>query len=93
MRLNGQNITYVSPEQRAKYLGVMQLPGGHGVFGNLTVDQNLAVSARLNAENKRQIQGRMANVYELFPELDGSRKQVASSMSGGQQQMLALGAC
>ena len=50
VRLNGQNITYVSPEQRAKYLGIMQLPGGHGVFGNLTVDQNLAVSARLNAD-------------------------------------------
>ena len=42
MRLNGQNITYVSPEERAKYLGIMQLPGGHGVFGNLTVEQNLA---------------------------------------------------
>ena len=39
-----------SPEQRAKYLSIMQLPGGHGVFGNLTVEQNLAVSARLNAD-------------------------------------------
>src|SRR5215213_7520705 len=91
VRLNGQNITYVSPEQRAKILGIMQLPGGHGVFGNLTVDQNLTVSARLNAENRAQIQQRVANVYDLFPELAGSRKQVASSMSGGQQRMLALG--
>jgi ABC-type branched-subunit amino acid transport system ATPase component/predicted MFS family arabinose efflux permease len=91
VRLNGQNITYVSPEQRAKYLGVMQLPGGHGVFGNLTVDQNLAVSARLNAEGRAHVQQRIANVYDLFPELAGNRKQIASSMSGGQQQMLALG--
>ncbi len=91
VRLNGQNITYVSPEQRAKFLGIMQLPGGHGVFGNLTVDQNLAVSARLNADGRTQVQQRIANVYDLFPELAGSRKQVASSMSGGQQQMLALG--
>jgi ABC-type branched-subunit amino acid transport system ATPase component len=91
VRLNGQNITYVSPEQRAKYLSIMQLPGGHGVFGNLTVEQNLAVSARLNAESRSHVNQRMASVYELFPELDGSRKQVANSMSGGQQQMLALG--
>jgi ABC-type branched-subunit amino acid transport system ATPase component len=91
VRLNGQNITYVSPEQRAKYLGIMQLPGGHGVFGNLTVDQNLAVSARLNADDRAHVQRRIANVYDLFPELASSRKQIASSMSGGQQQMLALG--
>jgi ABC-type branched-subunit amino acid transport system ATPase component len=90
VRLNGQNITYVSPEGRAKYLSIMQLPGGHGVFGNLTVDQNLAVSARLNAESRAQVNQRIGRVYELFPELDGNRKQVAASMSGGQQQMLAL---
>jgi ABC-type branched-subunit amino acid transport system ATPase component len=91
VRLNGQNITYVSPEQRAKYLSIMQLPGGHGVFGNLTVEQNLSVSARLNAESRSQVNQRMAGVYDLFPELAGNRKQIASSMSGGQQQMLALG--
>jgi ABC-type branched-subunit amino acid transport system ATPase component len=91
VRLNGQNITYVAPEGRAKYLSIMQLPGGHGVFGNLTVDQNLAVSARLNAESRSQVHQRMAAVYDLFPELAGNEKQVASSMSGGQQQMLALG--
>ena len=48
VRLNGRNITYVSPEARARHLGIMQLPGGKGVFASLTVDQNLAVSARLN---------------------------------------------
>ena len=39
----------------AKYLSIMQLPGGHGVFGDLTVEQNLAVSARLNAESRAQV--------------------------------------
>ena len=90
VRLNGQNITYVSPEQRAKYLRLMQLPGGHGVFGNLTVEQNMAVSARLNSSGRREVQQRVARVFELFPELEGHRKQVASSLSGGQQQMVAL---
>jgi ABC-type branched-subunit amino acid transport system ATPase component len=60
------------------------------VFGALTVDQNLTVSARLNADSRAQVNQRVATVYELFPELDSHRKQVAASMSGGQQQMLAL---
>jgi ABC-type branched-subunit amino acid transport system ATPase component/predicted MFS family arabinose efflux permease len=90
VRLNGQNITYVSPEQRAKYLRVMQLPGGHGVFGNLTVEQNMNVSARLNASGRGEVQRRVARVFELFPELADHRKQLASSLSGGQQQMVAL---
>jgi ABC-type branched-subunit amino acid transport system ATPase component len=90
VRLNGQNITYVSPEQRAKFLRVMQLPGGHGVFGNLTVEQNMNVSARLNASGRSEVQQRVADVFELFPELDTHRKQLASSLSGGEQQMVAL---
>ncbi|MEX1007455.1 MAG: ATP-binding protein [Acidimicrobiia bacterium] len=90
VRLNGQNITYVSPEQRAKFLRVMQLPGGHGVFGNLTVEQNMNVSARLNASGRSEVQRRVANVFELFPELAGHRRQLASSLSGGEQQMVAL---
>ena len=90
VRLNGQNITYVSPEQRAKFLKIMQLPGGHGVFGNLTVEQNMNVSARLNASGRGEVQQRVANVFELFPELEDHRRQLASSLSGGQQQMVAL---
>ena len=69
----------------------MQLPGGHGVFGNLTVEQNLAVSARLNARAARRgRRARSPSVFDLFPELAERRKQIATSMSGGQQQMLAL---
>ncbi len=90
VRLNGQNITYCSPEQRAKFLKIMQLPGGHGVFGNLTVEQNMNVSARLNASGRGEVQRRVANVFELFPELVGHKRQLASSLSGGQQQMVAL---
>jgi ABC-type branched-subunit amino acid transport system ATPase component len=90
VRLNGQNITYVTPEARAR-MGIVQLPGGKGVFPSLTVAQNLGVSARLNSESGSQIAARLDHVYELFPELAERRKQVASSLSGGQQQMLALG--
>ena len=90
VRLNGQNITYVTPETRAR-MGIMQLPGGKGVFGNLTVGQNLAVSARLHTSSRADIEQKIDRVYTLFPELAALRKQVAGSLSGGQNQMLALG--
>jgi ABC-type branched-subunit amino acid transport system ATPase component len=93
VRLNGRNITYVAPEARAR-LGIVQLPGGKGVFPSLTVAQNLALSERLAAKSERNGHGRtharLDRVLELFPELAERKKQVASNLSGGQQQMLAL---
>ncbi|MDQ1519612.1 MAG: hypothetical protein QOI55_685, partial [Actinomycetota bacterium] len=93
VRLNGRNITYVAPEARAR-LGIVQLPGGKGVFPSLTVAQNLALSERLAAKadrnGHRDTRARVDRVLELFPELAERKKQVASNLSGGQQQMLAL---
>jgi ABC-type branched-subunit amino acid transport system ATPase component/MFS family permease len=89
IRLDGRNITYVSPEQRVR-LGIVQLPGGKGVFPSLSVHQNLLISARLGAANKSEIAGRIDRVLEIFPELAERDKQLARSLSGGQQQMLAL---
>jgi ABC-type branched-subunit amino acid transport system ATPase component len=60
------------------------------VFPNLTIEQNLAVSARLNAESHRDVQDGIRRMYDLFPELEERRRQMAASLSGGQQQMLAL---
>ena len=90
VRLNGQNITYVAPEGRAK-LGIVQLPGGKGVFPSLTVAQNLATSARLVKAPEEEVRRRTQALFELFPELETRRRQLAASLSGGQQQMLALG--
>ncbi len=89
VRLAGRNITYVSPEQRVR-LGIFSLPGGHGVFPSLTVDQNLSVSAWLDSDGAAEVDRRVGEVLEIFPELADHRKQTASSLSGGQQQMLAL---
>jgi ABC-type branched-subunit amino acid transport system ATPase component/predicted MFS family arabinose efflux permease len=93
VRLNGRNVTYVAPEARAR-LGVMQLPGGKGVFPSLTVAQNLAISERLAAkahtDGDEAVRDRVQRVYELFPELAERKRRVASSLSGGEQQMLAL---
>jgi ABC-type branched-subunit amino acid transport system ATPase component/predicted MFS family arabinose efflux permease len=89
VRLNGQNITYVSPEERAR-LGIIQLPGGKGVFPDLTVHQNLAASARLLGRDGPEVRSRMSHVLDLLPELDALNDQTAAKLSGGQQQMLAL---
>ncbi len=89
VRLDGRNITYVAPEQRVK-LGIVSLPGGNGVFPSLSVEQNLAVSAWLDEGSNAEVDARIAEVLELFPELAERKKQSASSLSGGQQQMLAL---
>jgi ABC-type branched-subunit amino acid transport system ATPase component/predicted MFS family arabinose efflux permease len=90
IRLNGRNYTYVAPEQRVRN-GIVQLPGGKGVFPSLTVYQNLVISARLLTKDKSAINEHVDQVLELFPELAERRKQSARSLSGGQQQMLALG--
>ena len=89
LRLNGRNITFVAPEQRVKH-GVVQLPGGKGVFPSLTVMQNLAVAARLRGGSSAEVEARIAGALEVFPELAERPKQPARSLSGGQQQMLAL---
>ncbi|MGA4544186.1 ATP-binding protein [Uniformispora flossi] len=89
VRLNGRTITYVSPERRGDY-GVHLLPGGKGVFPGMTVRENLEVAAfRMRQEPTRRDE-RFAYVLELFPDLAGRRDQLAGSLSGGQQQMLAL---
>ena len=89
VRLNGQNITYVTPEARAR-LGIIELPGGKGVFPSLTVAQNLAASARLLGRPGPETERRLRYVYGLLPELEPLTDQLAARLSGGQQQMLAL---
>lgn len=85
VRLNGRNVTYVAPEVRAR-LGIVQLPGGRGIFPNLTVEQNLRVAARLAPSAT----GALEEVLDIFPELAERHRQPAITLSGGQQQMLAL---
>ena len=89
LRLNGRNITFVAPEQRVKH-GIVQLPGGKGVFPSLTVMQNLARRGPAARRAATEIDARIDDVLELFPELAERPKQLARSLSGGQQQMLAL---
>jgi ABC-type branched-subunit amino acid transport system ATPase component/predicted MFS family arabinose efflux permease len=89
VRLNGRTFTYVAPEARAR-LGIIQLPGGKGVFPSMSVRTNLEVSARLATRDRAAVTAKVDAILELFPELRERQSQAASSLSGGQQQMLAL---
>jgi branched-chain amino acid transport system ATP-binding protein len=90
VRLYGQRIDGMSPYQRA-LRGLTLVPEGRGVFPGLTVGENLelaADSARgVDAAWRRK---QLARVHEMFPALAGRQKQRAGTLSGGEQQMLAM---
>jgi branched-chain amino acid transport system ATP-binding protein len=72
------------------YKGISMVPEGRGVFARLTVTENLEMGAYSRA-NKQEIQRNMERVFTLFPRLKERRAQVAGTLSGGEQQMLATG--
>lgn len=89
VRHHGRVITYVSPEHRTR-LGIRLLPGGKGVFGDMTVRQNLAIATWNHRSDRREMSRRIDEALALFPELAERQDQRAGSLSGGQQQLLAL---
>ncbi|MFH1116898.1 MAG: ABC transporter ATP-binding protein [Pseudomonadota bacterium] len=70
--------------------GVVQVPEGRKLFGLMTVEENLEIGAYLPAARSRMKENR-SRVFHLFPRLEERRRQPAGSLSGGEQQMLALG--
>ena len=89
IRLDGEDLTrYLPHEIVAK--GVVQVPEGRRVFGRLTVTENLEMGA-FAIHDHRLINENMERVFSLFPRLKERRKQVAGTLSGGEQQMLATG--
>ncbi|MGB9699627.1 MAG: ABC transporter ATP-binding protein [Thermodesulfobacteriota bacterium] len=89
---NGQNITGLSTEQILR-LGVGQVPEGRQIFAPLSVLDNLILGAyvRFFQDDKKNIWRDLENVFELFPILKERAKQRAGTLSGGEQQMLAIG--
>jgi branched-chain amino acid transport system ATP-binding protein len=70
--------------------GLSMVPEGRGVFGALTIDENLAMGA-YTRDDRAQIRSDVERVFDLFPRLKERRKQTAGTLSGGEQQMLAMG--
>ncbi|HEY1461024.1 MAG TPA: ABC transporter ATP-binding protein, partial [Casimicrobiaceae bacterium] len=70
--------------------GLSMVPEGRGVFGALTIDENLAMGAYTRSD-KDEIDRDVERVFTLFPRLQERRRQTAGTLSGGEQQMLAMG--
>jgi branched-chain amino acid transport system ATP-binding protein len=85
----GQAITGEAPE-RTVARGIVQVPGGRGVFPRLSVEENLAMGAFLLRKDKALVRERTAEVLDLFPRLAERLKQPAGVLSGGERQMLTL---
>ena len=78
-----------TPTHQLVARGIAMSPEGRGVFANLTVRENLQMGAYLK-KNKREIQEDMENGFRLFPRLKEREQQKAGTLSGGEQQMLAM---
>ena len=88
--LDGRDITHAPPNEIA-VLGVSQMPGGAGVFGSLTIRENLQLAGWTQRRKPAEVAASTEEVLEMFPILRSRMDATAADMSGGQQQMLALG--
>lgn len=86
----GQDLARRDPVGAASR-GVVLVPEGRGIFGPMTVLENLELGAYKAGGGRGEMERRFTRVFELFPRLKERLKQVAGSMSGGEQQMVAIG--
>jgi branched-chain amino acid transport system ATP-binding protein len=86
---DGEDLTHVPPHGVVKR-GVVQVPEGRRIFAQLTVEENLRMGA-FTVDDDKLVEEGVQNAYEMFPRLKERRRQVAGTLSGGEQQMLAMG--
>ena len=86
---NGKDLLKTEPSKIIT-LGIAHVPEGRHVFPEMSVEDNLMMGAYIS-KNKDEIQAVAKDVYEKFPRLHERRKQLAGTLSGGEQQMLAVG--
>lgn len=87
---DGHEVTGRKPNQLVR-MGLSHVPEGRQIFGSLTVRQNLSLGAYVNPAGKDRLEGLFESVFALFPKLKQRLTQKAGTMSGGEQQMLAIG--
>ncbi len=85
----GKDITKV-PAHKIVSMGMAHVPEGRRVFAELSVYENLRMGA-YTRKDKKEIEESLANVYKRFPRLEERKNQMAGTLSGGEQQMLAMG--
>jgi len=88
VRFDGVDITSASPNKRVR-LGIVQVPEGRQVFAPLSVEDNLRLGAYLRSKAEAALG--LERIYAMFPVLKQKRSEPAGTLSGGQQQMLAMG--
>jgi branched-chain amino acid transport system ATP-binding protein len=86
----GRDLAGVPAHDRVT-LGISQAPEGRGVFPGMTVTENLEMGAYARRDGRRALQPDFERVFSLFPRLQERRKQPGGTLSGGEQQMLAIG--
>lgn len=89
MRFNHLRLDTLSAHRRVK-LGISLVPEGRGLFSGMSILENLEVGA-YNPEARSRMRETFKLVFELFPELEKRRMQIAGTLSGGEQQMVAIG--
>jgi branched-chain amino acid transport system ATP-binding protein len=89
IRYGGKSVTG-KPAFELVRQGLAMVPEGRGVFGALTIEENLAMGAYIRGDNDG-IRADIERIYGLFPRLRERRRQTAGTLSGGEQQMLAMG--
>jgi len=87
VKFEGEDISS-TPAHELVYRGITMVPEGRGIFSRLSVSENLDMGA-YSREDKSKLQDDYDRVFQLFPRLKERRKQVAGTLSGGEQQMLA----
>ncbi|MFH1605065.1 MAG: ABC transporter ATP-binding protein [Pseudomonadota bacterium] len=88
VRFAGDDITFAAPYKRVR-LGIVQVPEGRQMFAPLSVEDNLRLGAYLRTKKEAALG--FERVYAMFPMLQQKRREPAGALSGGQQQMLAMG--
>jgi ABC-type branched-subunit amino acid transport system ATPase component/sugar phosphate permease len=89
VRFRGEDITYLDAERRVP-LGITQIPGGRAVFGTMDVVENLRTFGYSLRRDRRRVEESIELCLEAFPRLRERRTSLASTLSGGEQQMLGL---
>lgn len=89
VRIEGHDVTSVKAPGRVA-LGLSQITGGSAVFGSMTIEENLRMYGFSLGRDKQAVDAGIARAYDAFPRLADRRTQLASTLSGGEQQMLGL---
>lgn len=90
MTFNGHDLNKYPPEKVVSQLGISHVPEGRRLFGNLTVLENLKLAAFARKDHA-QVARDIERIFDIFPRLEERKHQKSGTMSGGEQQMLAVG--